>query len=269
MNFDFVSMNLTGFLFYSIYCSYGYFINSDQTGKVDLNDVLFAYHALFATLVTISQILIYPKKNNRIHLITLVYLIALWAFIIVYSTLSEVNIIKFRKPKQSPLMPQPESSVLWATSSFPSLSSNTFPNFYGIINENPQKDGQFSISSSIWQVAFFLLAKWGYKLFLEKMSTLISLNSFLESWSSSMISCLSYSITASTLKEKILQFTINTKLNHQHWPSMNPSNLLQSQNKLLNPLPTNKQKIKKKKIKMTKRLNKKRKREKFRNRLKK
>lgn len=27
MNFDFVAMNLTGFLFYSIYNTYGYFID--------------------------------------------------------------------------------------------------------------------------------------------------------------------------------------------------------------------------------------------------
>ena len=55
MNFDFVAMNLTGFTFYSIYCSYGYFVNTDQTGQVDLNDLLFAYHALFATLLTLTQ----------------------------------------------------------------------------------------------------------------------------------------------------------------------------------------------------------------------
>lgn len=62
MNFDFVAMNLTGFLFYSIYSSYGYFVDDAQTGHVDLNDIFFAYHALFATFVTISQICIYPKK---------------------------------------------------------------------------------------------------------------------------------------------------------------------------------------------------------------
>jgi hypothetical protein len=56
MNFDFVAMNLTGFTFYSLYNSYGYFISDDQTGKVDLNDILFAYHAIFATLLTLTQV---------------------------------------------------------------------------------------------------------------------------------------------------------------------------------------------------------------------
>ena len=90
MNFDFVAMNLTGFTFYSIYCSYGYFVNTDQTGQVDLNDLLFAYHALFATLLTLTQVMFFPKKNNRVHAITLCYLILLWSFCIVYAILTQV-----------------------------------------------------------------------------------------------------------------------------------------------------------------------------------
>jgi hypothetical protein len=92
MNFDFVAMNLTGFVFYSLYNSYGYFVNSDQTGKVDLNDVLFAYHALFATFICISQIAIYPRGKNRIHAPTIVLLLVMWTFVIVYSTLTLVII---------------------------------------------------------------------------------------------------------------------------------------------------------------------------------
>jgi cystinosin len=90
MNFDFVAMNLTGFTLYSIYCTYGYFVNQDQTGKVDLNDLLFAYHALAATLLTLSQVVFFPKKKNKIHGLTLFYLLLLWTFVIVYSVLTEV-----------------------------------------------------------------------------------------------------------------------------------------------------------------------------------
>lgn len=92
MNFDFVAMNLTGFIFYSLYNTYGYFINSDQTGHVDLNDVIFAYHALFATLICIFQISIYPKGANRLHAPTVALLFLMWAFVIVYSTLTIVQI---------------------------------------------------------------------------------------------------------------------------------------------------------------------------------
>ena len=56
MNFDFVAMNLSGFMFYSLYNTQGYFIESTETGKVDLNDVFFSYHALMATLITLSQV---------------------------------------------------------------------------------------------------------------------------------------------------------------------------------------------------------------------
>ena len=91
MNFDFVAMNLTGFLFYSIYNTYGYFIDDTQTGKVDLNDIFFAYHAMFATLLTITQIFIYPKKDNRVHSYTVVLLVLMWTFAGVYTTLILVN----------------------------------------------------------------------------------------------------------------------------------------------------------------------------------
>jgi len=100
MNFDFVAMNLTGFTFYSIYCTFGYFVNTDQTGQVDLNDLLFAYHALFATLLTLSQVLYFPKKHNKIHAITICYLLALWIFIIVYTVLTEVYLSLYREQKQ-------------------------------------------------------------------------------------------------------------------------------------------------------------------------
>jgi cystinosin len=90
MNFDFVAMNLTGFLFYSIYNTYGYFVDDDQTGKVDLNDIFFSYHALFATFVTISQICIYPRGRNRIHSYTVALLVFMWISAGIYSTLTLV-----------------------------------------------------------------------------------------------------------------------------------------------------------------------------------
>lgn len=66
-------------------------MNSEQTGQVDLNDLLFAYHALFATLLTLSQVIYFPKKDNKIHGITIFYLLLLWTFVIVYAILTEVD----------------------------------------------------------------------------------------------------------------------------------------------------------------------------------
>ena len=91
MNFDFVAMNLTGFMFYSIYNTEGYFVSSHETGQVDLNDVFFAYHALFATLVCVSQIWLYPKGQNQIHAPTVVMLVCMWVFLMVYATLIMVH----------------------------------------------------------------------------------------------------------------------------------------------------------------------------------
>lgn len=98
MNFDFVAMNFTGFMFYSIYNTEGYFVSETETGHVDLNDVFFAYHALFATIICVSQIIIYPRGNNKVHAPTIVLLIAMWTFLMVYSTLTMV-----RPPSRSSL----------------------------------------------------------------------------------------------------------------------------------------------------------------------
>ena len=100
MNFDFVGMNMTGFAFYSLYCTWGYFVNSEQTGRVDLNDLLFSYHALFATLVTLGTACYYPYKKNKIHGITILYLIAMWTFLIVYTILTEVSSFLLRQLPQ-------------------------------------------------------------------------------------------------------------------------------------------------------------------------
>jgi hypothetical protein len=91
MNLDFVVMNMTGFTFYSLYNSYGYFVNSEQTGKVDLNDVLFGYHALFATLICMLQAAIFPKGKNRVHIYTFIMISLMWVFVTVWATLTIVS----------------------------------------------------------------------------------------------------------------------------------------------------------------------------------
>lgn len=42
---------------------------------------------MFATIVTITQICIYPKKNNRVHWYTVALLVLMWTFAAVYTTL--------------------------------------------------------------------------------------------------------------------------------------------------------------------------------------
>ena len=92
MNLDFLAMNLTGFTFYSIYNSYGYFYpgGSIETGKVDLNDVLFSYHALLISVLTVVQAFVFPQGKNRIMKITILYLIVMWLFCIIYGSITLV-----------------------------------------------------------------------------------------------------------------------------------------------------------------------------------
>jgi len=92
MNLDYLAMNVTGFTFYSFYCSYGYFFAEGRksTGIVDLNDLLFAYHAIIVTLATAVQAFIYPRGRNRIMKKTVGYLIFMWAFCIFYGALTLV-----------------------------------------------------------------------------------------------------------------------------------------------------------------------------------
>jgi hypothetical protein len=83
-------MNLTGYTFYSLYCSYGYFSpdsTTASTGRVDLNDVIVNLHCLFVSMLITVQAFIYPVGRNRLSYWAVVELLLMWAFIMIYSTL--------------------------------------------------------------------------------------------------------------------------------------------------------------------------------------
>lgn len=98
MNLDFLALNLTGYVFYTIYCSYGYFCEGSaaETGRVNLNDIFFVYHALMITLVMVVQAFIYPKGTNRITPFTVGLIIMLVSFSAVYSLLTYVKCVTLR-----------------------------------------------------------------------------------------------------------------------------------------------------------------------------
>ncbi|XP_044726493.1 cystinosin homolog isoform X2 [Chrysoperla carnea] len=76
LNFDFISLNIVGFLLYSVFNCGLYFIpkiKSEFASKyprsvipVQVNDIVFALHATFATIVTILQCFIYERDNQRV-----------------------------------------------------------------------------------------------------------------------------------------------------------------------------------------------------------
>ena len=60
MSIDYVSLNLTGYICLSAYSTAGY-INPDlDMGEIHFEDLAFAYHGLFLTLIIIGQMIIYP-----------------------------------------------------------------------------------------------------------------------------------------------------------------------------------------------------------------
>ena len=86
LNFDFEIYNLVGFSTYTIYNIRGYIDDNLGTGTVQIQDIVFACHALLLTIVTIVQILYYynPKdKLQKVSNVTItIILIMLWGAIL-------------------------------------------------------------------------------------------------------------------------------------------------------------------------------------------
>lgn len=88
LSFDFLSLNITGFLFYAIYNVCLYFVGSFQRQYLDahphslvpveLNDVVFALHAVLATLLTIGQCLLYERGGQTVSLTARSLLVLFW-----------------------------------------------------------------------------------------------------------------------------------------------------------------------------------------------
>ncbi|KAL5017208.1 hypothetical protein ScPMuIL_006797 [Solemya velum] len=90
LNFDFLAYNLTGFLAYGFF-NIGMFWIADVKNAymsehprginpVQLNDVIFTLHAVFITVVTILQCLIYERGGQKMSKISSVLVAAAWLF---------------------------------------------------------------------------------------------------------------------------------------------------------------------------------------------
>lgn len=91
MSIDFIALNLTGYVLYSLYNTYGYWINEDQTGRVDLNDVAFAYHGLLATLIFVGQACFYERGSHLVNFLTIVLTLTVWISLFIYCFLYFVS----------------------------------------------------------------------------------------------------------------------------------------------------------------------------------
>lgn len=94
LSFDFIGLNLTGFLAYSLFNLGMFFSRTVQdeyralhpTGviPVELNDIVFGLHASLATFITVLQCCFYEHEQQRVSLAARLLLGAVWAGAVVY-----------------------------------------------------------------------------------------------------------------------------------------------------------------------------------------
>ncbi|CAH1774016.1 unnamed protein product, partial [Owenia fusiformis] len=90
LNFDFLAYNLTGFLAYGFFnvgmfwipLVKGQYHSEHPRGvnPVQLNDVVFTLHAVFVTIITILQCLIYERAGQKMSKISIVLVSGSWLF---------------------------------------------------------------------------------------------------------------------------------------------------------------------------------------------
>lgn len=88
---NYLVMNISGYIFYGIYSTLGYFFSFKGAGTVVIADLIFVYHALLMCLVLSVQALIYPLGKNRVSKLTIMFLIGLWIFNLVLIFFTEVK----------------------------------------------------------------------------------------------------------------------------------------------------------------------------------
>ncbi|XP_046422076.1 cystinosin homolog isoform X2 [Neodiprion virginianus] len=105
LNFDFLSLNIVGFVMYSLFnCGLYWIPEIEQEyfnrypkglNPVKVNDVVFALHAVFATTVTILQCFIYERGTQRVSIMARVIHGIFTIFILVSIILAGIDTIKW------------------------------------------------------------------------------------------------------------------------------------------------------------------------------
>jgi hypothetical protein len=63
MSGNYILINLTGYVMYTVYNLYGYFKgNNSETGNVDTSDILFSFHSVIIYGITVGLFFYYPHK---------------------------------------------------------------------------------------------------------------------------------------------------------------------------------------------------------------
>lgn len=91
MSMDFIALNLSSYLLYCLYNTYGYFISEEQTGRIDSNDVAFAYHGLLATAIFVVQACVYEHGSHLVSFLTIMLSLTVWISLFIYCFLYFVS----------------------------------------------------------------------------------------------------------------------------------------------------------------------------------
>uniref|UniRef100_A0A673X5L0 Cystinosin, lysosomal cystine transporter n=2 Tax=Salmo trutta TaxID=8032 RepID=A0A673X5L0_SALTR len=93
LNFDYLALNLTGFIAYSVFNVGLFWVpyikeefvkkNPNGVNPVDANDVFFSLHAVVLTLVYICQCAIYEKGGQKVSKVAIGLLVIGWTFALV------------------------------------------------------------------------------------------------------------------------------------------------------------------------------------------
>ena len=94
-------MALTGYICYGLFCTYGYFVDDESTGTVDLNDLIYVYNQTFFYSIVLIQIYLYPHGTNTLHPLIKGLLISTLSFFLLYGILTLVIMLINRAHAQS------------------------------------------------------------------------------------------------------------------------------------------------------------------------
>ncbi|XP_063002669.1 cystinosin [Elgaria multicarinata webbii] len=101
LSFDFIALNLTGFIAYSVFNVGLFWIHAvkeqflqvypNGVNPVDSNDVFFSLHAVAVTLIIILQCCIYEKGEQKVSWVAIGLLLVAWIFVFITLTVAAVG----------------------------------------------------------------------------------------------------------------------------------------------------------------------------------
>ena len=90
---NYLTMNISGYLFYGIYSTLGYFFEFKGAGTVVIADLVFVYHALLMCFILSIQAFIYPNGQNKVSIYAIGLCITLWVLVAIHIVFSQVNML--------------------------------------------------------------------------------------------------------------------------------------------------------------------------------